>query len=159
MHRLATFGGSFWSAAVKKPTELAATFAVLAELGVPDENLPKFPTQFWAAMWCHKEVLVLLTNDVGLRAYDLHKLKSFWAKLKFQKDVDALRAELTALRTSSDVTKLLREKNNGVAVGDGARPSRSSLDAFFEHMEDFSTPEPAAGRLVSNPTPNPNPNP
>ena len=96
------------------------------------ENLPKFPGQFWAATWCHKEVLVLLTNDVGLPASDLHRLKSFWTTLKSRADVDALRAELTALRTSSDVKKRLREKNNGATIGAGAQRSQSSLNAFFK---------------------------
>ena len=98
---------------------------MLAKLSVADENLPKFPGQFWATTW-------LLTNDVGLRASDLHKLRAFWTTLKSREDADALRAELTALRTSSDVTKRLRDKNNGVAIGAGAQRSQSSLNAFFK---------------------------
>ena len=130
--RLAALPNSFWSAAAKRPTELAATFAVLAKLSVAAENLPKFPGQFWSTTWCHEEVLVLLTNDMGLRASDLHLLRAFWTTLKSREDVDALRAELTALRTSSDVTKRLREKNKGASIGKkGAQRSQSSLNAFF----------------------------
>ena len=89
---------------------------------------------------------MLLTNDVGLRASDLHRLKSFWTTLKSREDVDALRAELTALRTSSDVTKRLRDKNNGVAIGAGAQRSQSSLNAFLQAVR-----QPAACALRGEP--------
>ena len=89
---------------------------------------------------------MLLTNDVGLRASDLHRLKSFWTTLKSREDVDALRAELTALRTSSDVTKRLREKNNGASIGPGAQRSQSSLNAFLQAVR-----QPAACALRGEP--------
>jgi len=125
-HRLAAFGDGFWSAVAKHPAELAATIALLAKLGVADDALPKFADEFWARWWCHKEVLVLLTNDVGLGAPDVHKLRAFWASLKSDADVVALRAELAALRTSTDVTRCLVCKNKARAIGFGARRVPSS---------------------------------
>ena len=99
---------------------------MLAELGVADEALPKFSGEFWPRWWCHDEVLVLLTNDVGLGAPDVHKLRAFWASLKSDADVVALRAELAALRTGGDVTRCLVLKNKGKPIGSGARRVPSS---------------------------------
>ena len=149
-NRLASMGNCFWHASVKHPVDLATSMALLTKLGTTDAQLPKFDGTFWAAMPWHNEVLTLLTQDYGMRASNLHLLRSFWSTLKSQPDVDALRAELAALPTSGAVTKRLRFKNNDVPIGDGARwcaharpkltPSvvgppkattQSSLTAFF----------------------------
>jgi hypothetical protein len=121
MDRLVAMGNSFWSAAVKRPAELATSLTLLDKMKVADDALVKFQDAFWSRLQFHVEVLTLLTRDYGMRASDLHKLRSFWQTLNFQADVNALRAELATLHTRGDVTRCLRLKNNNAPIGDGAR--------------------------------------
>ena len=121
IEQLAGMRGCFWSATIKHNAGVATSLALLDALGVSRGSWCKFENSFWAALAFHKEVLTLLTEDFGMQASELHLLRSFWATLKAQEDVDALRAELAALRTSGAVTRRLRFKNNGAPIGHGAR--------------------------------------